>query len=189
MSVIYEKAVIKIISNKVEEVEEEEVSTPLSNTSALSGIAGITSKLKQTASLVQGKDLLGMVSTLMRQNKGDSESFLVQFNPSNIKISVCGKKSEPKTGADVKRRRSSYGLLGIQKEVSFELYFDQLEKDMKNVQKLRNSFRNPYTRYISFSWGNQFYEGELKDLKITYTMFSNKGEPIQASVGVSILCK
>ncbi len=48
------------------------------------------------------------------------------------------------------------------------------------------AMRNAYTRQVCFEWGDLYYEGELKSVNATYTMFDSVGRPVRAKVNMSI---
>ena len=188
MALLYQKAVIQIENNTVEEVQEQETKSSLSLAKGLSGFSQITDKLKNAAVHMMGDNLKQTVSQIMGAETDEIDSFSVQFNPAEIQIHVGGKESRPRTGADRTKKRVSYGILGVRKEVTFSLYFDGDKTEMNKVEKLLKANKSPYSRNIKFSWGNQLYQGILSDMSVQYTMFSSKGEPIQAKVELTILC-
>lgn len=50
------------------------------------------------------------------------------------------------------------------------------------------ALRNKYTRVITFNWGEFVYSGVLRSVGVNYTMFNPNGEPIRATVDLSIMC-
>ncbi len=50
------------------------------------------------------------------------------------------------------------------------------------VEAFVAALRNPYTRMICFSWGDLQYEGMLRQVNTTYTMFNMAGAPVRATV-------
>lgn len=50
------------------------------------------------------------------------------------------------------------------------------------------ALRSKYTRRITFHWGTMNYSGVLNRISSQYTMFNVLGEPIRASVSLSLVC-
>lgn len=66
------------------------------------------------------------------------------------------------------------------------------KKKKKTVQREVEGFiaalRNENTRLITFHWGEICYSGVLRRVGVEYTMFNVTGEPVRASVGLTIMC-
>lgn len=207
MSQLFEKAVIEIEENHMDEVEEKEVKSSVSAAGGLSGFLGITNRLKSAASQMAGQALGGILSGLEGGDSTEKKQYVVQFNPTELQISASGKETRPKTGVDAKRKNIAYGPLGVCVEVTIPLIFDKSETDVQTIKKaVKNksitsasvapevenflkSIKNPDCRNIRFSWGNMMYEGQLSQVNAQYTMFSGQGNPIRASVMLTLLCK
>ncbi|MCR4591190.1 MAG: hypothetical protein K5668_10270 [Lachnospiraceae bacterium] len=58
----------------------------------------------------------------------------------------------------------------------------------KQVEGFISALRNRFTRLITFHWGEFNYSGILRNVGATYTMFNVTGEPVRASVDLSIMC-
>lgn len=58
----------------------------------------------------------------------------------------------------------------------------------EEVEGLIAALRSPYTRCITFNWGDMSYEGVLNRVASQYTMFDNAGEPVRAVVQLSLIC-
>lgn len=58
----------------------------------------------------------------------------------------------------------------------------------KDVEGFISALRNRFTRLITFHWGEFNYSGVLRNVGATYTMFNVVGEPIRATVDMSIMC-
>ncbi len=56
------------------------------------------------------------------------------------------------------------------------------------VEALIAALRNEKTRLITFHWGNLSYPGVLKSVTANYVMFNVSGEPIRATVDLSMTC-
>ena len=56
------------------------------------------------------------------------------------------------------------------------------------VEALIAALRNENTRLITFFWGKFSYPGILKSVNANYVMFNVSGEPIRATVDLSITC-
>lgn len=54
------------------------------------------------------------------------------------------------------------------------------------VEGFIGAMRNKYTRQVCFEWGDLYYEGELKSINATYTMFDSVGRPVRAKVNMAI---
>lgn len=50
------------------------------------------------------------------------------------------------------------------------------------------ALRNPNTRVVTFNWGNICYTGVLRSVGANYTMFNPNGEPVRATVDMSLVC-
>ncbi len=50
------------------------------------------------------------------------------------------------------------------------------------------ALRNPNTRLMTVNWGNICYTGVLRSVGATYTMFNPNGEPVRATVDLSMVC-
>ena len=58
----------------------------------------------------------------------------------------------------------------------------------KEVEGFISALRNRYTRLITFHWGEFNYSGILRSVGVNYTMFNPDGEPVRATVDLSIMC-
>lgn len=58
----------------------------------------------------------------------------------------------------------------------------------EEVEGLIAALRSPYTRCITFNWGDMSYKGVLNRVASQYTMFNNAGEPVRAVVQLSLIC-
>ncbi|MDD6038845.1 MAG: hypothetical protein PUD20_08645 [bacterium] len=58
----------------------------------------------------------------------------------------------------------------------------------QEVEGLIAALRSPYTRCITFNWGDMSYEGILNRVASQYTMFNSAGEPVRAVVQLSLIC-
>ena len=58
----------------------------------------------------------------------------------------------------------------------------------EEVEGLIAALRSPYTRCITFNWGNMSYQGVLNRVASQYTMFNSSGEPVRAVVQLSLIC-
>ncbi|MCR5775358.1 MAG: hypothetical protein K6G42_09770 [Lachnospiraceae bacterium] len=57
----------------------------------------------------------------------------------------------------------------------------------KQVEGFISALRNQYTRIVTFHWGELNYSGILQNIGANYTMFNINGEPIRATVDISIV--
>ncbi len=58
----------------------------------------------------------------------------------------------------------------------------------EEVEGLIAALRSPYTRCITFNWGDMSYEGILNRVASQYTMFDSAGVPVRAVVQLSLIC-
>ena len=58
----------------------------------------------------------------------------------------------------------------------------------QEVEGLIAALRSPYTRRITFYWGDMCYSGVLNRVSSQYTMFNTAGEPVRAVVQLSLIC-
>ena len=56
----------------------------------------------------------------------------------------------------------------------------------KNVEGFIAALRSPYTRIITFHWGEMNYFGTLNNVNAQYTMFNLQGQPIRAYVNLTL---
>lgn len=72
---------------------------------------------------------------------------------------------------------------GVNKATGSESFSVQQE-----VEALMAALRSPYTRTISFYWGDMVYCGVLNRVSAQYVMFNSAGEPVRAYVQLSLIC-
>lgn len=58
----------------------------------------------------------------------------------------------------------------------------------QEVEGLIAALRSPYTRCITFNWGDMSYTGVLNRVSAQYTMFNSSGVPVRAVVQLSLVC-
>lgn len=58
----------------------------------------------------------------------------------------------------------------------------------QEVEGLIAALRSPYTRCITFNWGDMSYTGVLNRVAAQYTMFNSSGIPVRAVVQLSLVC-
>lgn len=58
----------------------------------------------------------------------------------------------------------------------------------KEVEGFIGMIRNRKTRYVTFHWGEMNYSGSVNDLDVRYTMFNVTGQPVRATVNMTIMC-
>lgn len=208
----YKKAIIKIEGREVLDVQEKESKPSVTESKGLSTSLNVTAGLKaaaktqiiQTEGEASAPALNNVMSNLGGKKNMDTEQFEVQFNPKELSINAGASLSKEKTGVDKKRQNIDYGLNSVKVHVTIPLIFDATREEetsrkdsQKNsgenqVEKSVNQFlkavRNPNARTITFSWGNQKYRGELYSVSVNYTMFSEQGRGIRATVSLSLLC-
>lgn len=206
MSKLYQKAVIEIQTYEVTEVQEQEIRPSVAASGGLTPFGGITNKLKeaaaQTVHTALSSTLGSMVSAVAENLSNNNKKIEVQFNPSEIHITASGKLPKEKTGVDKKRKNIDYGSGGTTVQVSIPLIFEEMSggetltsslwtgsKENSVSQKVSmflDAIRDPYSRKIIFSWGNQVYKGRLQSVNTEYTMFSSQGSPVRAKVTIEL---
>lgn len=142
-------------------------------------------------------------------------SFPVQFNPSELEITVTGDQIEKmdiqgKVETDVPEppKEKSGSMSMVHAELSVKLIFDRVVNqdaflsDKMNltgtkgvagnisvqpeVEGLIAALQNCYTRVVTFQWGDFTFTGSLETVQAEYTMFSPSGNPIRANVSLDI---
>lgn len=208
----YKKAIIEIEGREVLDVQEKESKPSVTESKGLSTSLNVTAGLKaaaktqinQTEGEASAPSLNNVMSNLGGEKNVDTEQFEVQFNPKELSIDAGASLSKEKTGVDKKRQNIDYGINSVKVHVTIPLIFDATReeetgrKDLKknsgenqvekSVNQFLNAVRNPNARTITFSWGNQKYRGELYSVSVNYTMFSEQGRGIWATVSLSLLC-
>ncbi len=58
----------------------------------------------------------------------------------------------------------------------------------ETVEAFISAIRSPYTRNITFQWGNMRYSGELNQVSAQYVMFNRKGQPVRANIDLGLQC-
>ncbi len=58
----------------------------------------------------------------------------------------------------------------------------------KEVEGFIGMIRNRKTRFVTFHWGDMNYSGSVNDLDVRYTMFNVTGQPVRATVNMTIMC-
>lgn len=56
----------------------------------------------------------------------------------------------------------------------------------ETVEAFLTALRDPYTRMVSFRWGDFVFTGELLSVGANYTMFSPEGAPVRAQMAIRI---
>ena len=69
-----------------------------------------------------------------------------------------------------------------------ESHKESTKEQLQEVEGLIAALRSPYTRCITFNWGDMSYEGVLNRVASQYTMFDSSGEPVRAVVQLSLIC-
>lgn len=192
----YQKAMIAIEKKQVEEIQEKEGKPSVVNYGGLSPSGNITGGLNKATKMPSDSTLKSKVTAASGEADTNIEELEVQFNPVDIQISVEGKPGRAKTGVDINHNNIDYGRNSAKISVTIPLLFDGTLEEQKgsnvveqSVNHFLNAVRNPYSRGITFSWGNQLYKGELYSASVEYTMFSKQGVPVRAKVTIKILCK
>ena len=149
---------------------------------------------------------------------GMKKKFQVQFNPSDLQIEGYGGgriANIAYNNPDDKDKVSSSNVtmmpMPVYVKMSVKLLFDRMDPGdcflsaktnvsfssdvtsvVKGVQEevegLIAALRSPYTRCITFNWGEMSYEGVLNRVASQYTMFDSSGEPVRAVVQLSLIC-
>lgn len=66
--------------------------------------------------------------------------------------------------------------------------FSGVHSVQKQVEGFVASCRSDYIRYVTFSWADMCYSGYINQVRASYTMFDNEGNPVRAKVSIRILC-
>lgn len=153
------------------------------------------SAMSSPITTAQTKSILSGLSAQRQQRLAQTYVFKVQFNPSTLKFSANavrptkGKKGlvsdEDGETQDCELQNSPPKM-----NLSVSLVFDRSHYIDSSVQPEVEGFlaiaKNPFTRTISFNWGNQYYVGELNSVTADYTMFNTFGIPTRAKVDLSL---
>jgi hypothetical protein len=126
----------------------------------------------------------------------------VQFNPESLKLAFSNQLAGDKNKGGSAIQFSSRGTT----KLSFEMWFDvtaqtsagKREKDVRKLTEKVTAFmqttesgtgRN--TKYTPpgcrFQWGTFLFEGVMESVNETLEFFSESGEPLRASVSVSLV--
>ena len=168
-------------------------------------------KLDEISEIKKGFMLKAEVDGLTKIKK-----YTVRFNPSTLSLYAYGGGRVAKTSFDGNQTKTVFEGMDATIGLNVQLVFDAESNedcfmneifDIKgNVKKVvnaargkRNSVQNqvegfiaalrsPYTRRVTFSWGNLSYRGVLTQISSEYTMFSIHGRPVRAVVNLEIAC-
>ncbi len=135
--------------------------------------------------------------------KSEGRRFKVQFNPESLKLTFANQiKGGDKSGGSA----IQFSGPGSTK-LSFELWFDvsapnaedsfkgitdvrritkQVSEFMKPKQKGKAKKAKFFPPGVRFLWGSFLFEGVMESFNETLEFFSEKGEPLRASVSVSM---
>ena len=208
---IIEKAYIEIEDNRVSQISVVEGKNNMYDVSFSDGsFVGSFSKneLSAVAKSIKNSPKYDGMTKIKR--------YIVRFNPSTISINAYGGGRIAKTSFDGNEAKTVYE--GLEATIAFnvQLIFDaesnedcfmnevadikgNIKKGVNVVRKKRYSVQNqvegfiaalrsPYTRRVTFSWGNLSYRGVLTDVDAEYTMFSIHGRPVRAVVHLGMMC-
>lgn len=124
------------------------------------------------------------------------ESFLfeVPFNPSELRFErQNGRKTEKKNWQKEKETiGQTYLCQAVTPDIvmKVKLIFDRTLYEDDSVQQEVEGFlataRDPFTRFIIFQWKEIQFQGILTSVSAQYQMFSSLGNPVRASVELSI---
>ncbi|MBO5246156.1 MAG: hypothetical protein J6B28_02725 [Eubacterium sp.] len=129
-------------------------------------------------------------------NKGDSKSKDISGNISyepapvriNFSVRLLFDRMEPTDcflNAKTNIAASDFVKAGARKALS---KVNRKLSVQQEVEGLIAALRSPYTRTITFYWGNMLYCGVLNRVSSQYTMFNSAGEPVRAYVQLSLIC-
>lgn len=180
-----EKAVLVIADFSERKEEKNDVAAP----KAGKGAIGLRASFEEVIDKIKnyGKDL----------NSDDNESFAAfkgfktyrfecQFNPAKLSMSGSGSSNIPTIES---KSRSVNTIINL----NFTLIFDKTaNQDEPNcsvqpeVEALTAIVRDEKKRMATFTWGKKSYQGAINSVNATYKMFNSIGEPLRASVAISM---
>lgn len=117
--------------------------------------------------------------------KGQFELLQVQYNPLTLKLSGSGGDME------LDNNRESEGETVKQKinpgtvSISMELVVDGAETRKRTIELLQK-VEHECGRKVIFCWGNMVFPGEMTQVDVQYTMFSDMGEPEMGKISITI---
>lgn len=125
-----------------------------------------------------------------KQNGKDVATITFQPAPVNIRLSVklmfdsmdaneCFLSAKTNiAGSELVKSAAKKALTKLNKKLTVQ----------QEVEGLIAALRSPYTRRITFNWGDMCYSGVLNRISSQYTMFNTAGEPVRAVVQLSLIC-
>ena len=122
-------------------------------------------KPKRSATYERGNTYISLTVSLLFDCCDPQDAFLddkIALNPTSIGTGVA---------------KGVMGAMG-KKKTSIQ----------KDVEGFIGALRNKYTRLVTFHWGDFSYSGMLQSIGANYTMFNVNGEPLRATVDISIVC-
>lgn len=132
-----------------------------------------------------------------------TKKYNVQYNPAEITVNAgepikkTKKNKRYKIGTSKGHKAAEYEEEHYSIKVSIPLIFDSTQKYEKGIEESVSTevegfiamLRNPNIRYLMFSWGALCYSGELVSMSGQYTMFTESGIPVRASISLTIKCQ
>ncbi len=129
------------------------------------------------------------------QDKGTSANVVMMPMPVYVKMSVkllfdrmdaseCFLSAKKNVNASAAAKVAAQGVNSIVSKATGKTKLTVQEE----VEGLIAALRSPYTRLITFNWGDMCYEGVLNRVASQYTMFDSAGEPVRAVVQLSLIC-
>ena len=118
----------------------------------------------------------------------------LSFGKMDVRITLNVKlifdQVDPQSAFLADRINTSYSTIGtgIAKAVAKGLSKTVQKTVQTQVEGFIGALRSPYTRQITFSWGTMSYSGVLNRVASQYTMFNTTGEPVRATVDLSLVC-
>ncbi len=121
----------------------------------------------------------------------------VQFQPSSLRFQSSSRTKEGSRGdiskpEDTRRRKPENAEPAAPERLtmSLSLIFDHTLHEegnvMTRVEGLLAAVRSPFTRQVSFNWGELYYKGRVTEIEAEYEMFGQDGSPVRARVDLTI---
>ncbi|MBO5292136.1 MAG: hypothetical protein J6B10_03025 [Lachnospiraceae bacterium] len=161
---------------------------------------------REQAAMQSGTDsqILGQTGSvlnngLMGKNNAASESRIiaVQFQPSSLQFQAsaqamsCFRGDISKPADEGKERRenaepASPGNLTMSVSLIFDRTIYEDSDVTPQVEGFLAAVRSPFTRQVSFNWGELYYKGRITGIQVSYEMFTGSGVPMRAKMDITM---
>lgn len=154
--------------------------------------AGTNTGFSGQAALVLQNGVAGSKSRAL-----ETKIIPVQFQPSSLRFQSSSGAKEGSRGdiskpEDTRRRKpenaepASPERLSMSVSLLFDDTLYEKENVMPRVEGMLAAVRNPFTRQVSFHWGELYYRGRVTEIQAEYEMFGRDGSPVRARVDLTI---